>query len=116
VRFLGDIDVYAGVDAIYASASKRAVETVEPLAKHLGIDIRPVKASEVDVFAKHLIDEHKGRIVLLSTRRGRNRTTDRRAAWTPEHSQHRRQRVRQSVHCHRSMGWRRQGQDPEIAL
>lgn len=66
VRFLGSIDVYAGVDAIYASESKRAMETVEPLAKHLTVDTRPAKTYEVELFAKQLIEDHKGQIILLA--------------------------------------------------
>ena len=63
--FLQDIDVVAGVDAIYASEFKRTQETAAPLAERLGLEVRIADHTDVAGFMEHVLSEHKGRIVLV---------------------------------------------------
>jgi phosphohistidine phosphatase SixA len=62
---LEDIDVIAGVDAIYASQSLRTQQTAEPLAERLGLDVRLADQYQVVDFMANVLSDHKGRIVLV---------------------------------------------------
>ena len=64
---LEDVDVVAGVDAIYASEFRRTQQTAAPLAHRLGIDIRVADPYRVEEFMAEVLHEHKGEIVLIVT-------------------------------------------------
>ncbi|HUF73960.1 MAG TPA: phosphoglycerate mutase family protein [Gammaproteobacteria bacterium] len=63
--FLDNVDVVAGVNAIYVSPAKRTQQTAAPLAKRL--DIEPEVADHDDVvgFMNTLLFDHKREIVLV---------------------------------------------------
>jgi phosphohistidine phosphatase SixA len=63
--FLQDIDVVAGVNAIYASDKRRTQETAAPLAKRLNLDVQVADHSDVEGFMDHVQQEHAGEIVLI---------------------------------------------------
>lgn len=63
--FLADVDVLAGVDAIYASEFRRTQQTAAPLAKRLGLDVTIANPYEVVDFMADVQRRHKGKIVLV---------------------------------------------------
>ncbi len=63
--FMQDIDVVAGVNAIYASDKRRTQETAAPLAKRLNLPVQIADHHDTDGFMEHVIDEHHGKIVLI---------------------------------------------------
>jgi phosphohistidine phosphatase SixA len=67
--FLDNVDVVAGVDAIYVDATRRTQETAEPLARRLGIDYQVADHDDVVNFTKTVLFEHKREIVLVVTQR-----------------------------------------------
>lgn len=67
--FLADIDVLAGLDAIYADDAARTRQTAQPLAKRLGLEIRTTEPAETEPFMEGVLDDHKGEIVLIVTDR-----------------------------------------------
>ncbi len=69
VRVIGDVDVVAGVDAIYATRFRSTQETVEPLAEKLQLPVRIFDASDVVGICETMLTEHKGKIVLVVTDR-----------------------------------------------
>ena len=64
---LADIDVVAGVDAIYASEFRRTQQTAAPTARRLDLDVRITDPYQVESFMADVLDEHKGEIVLVVT-------------------------------------------------
>ena len=64
---LESIDVVAGVDAIYASESRRTRQTAEPLASRLGINVWSGDPYDVEPFMAQVLSDHKGEIVLVVT-------------------------------------------------
>lgn len=69
VRVLGDVDVVAGVDAIYATRFRRTQETAEPLARHLDLAVQVVDSRDIVGLCERILREHKGEIVLVVTNR-----------------------------------------------
>jgi broad specificity phosphatase PhoE len=65
--FLQDIDVVAGVDAIYASDLKRTQQTAAPLARRLGIEVETEDPHNVETFMRDVRRQHKGKIILIVT-------------------------------------------------
>jgi broad specificity phosphatase PhoE len=63
--FLQDIDVVAGVNAIYASDKRRTQETAAPLAKRLNLDIEIADHLDTDGFIADVLSDHGGEIVLI---------------------------------------------------
>jgi broad specificity phosphatase PhoE len=63
--FLQNIDVVAGVDAIYVSEFQRTRQTAEPLAMRLQVPIETVDQSDIVGFMANVLDEHQGDIVLV---------------------------------------------------
>jgi 2,3-bisphosphoglycerate-dependent phosphoglycerate mutase len=63
--FLEDVDVIAGVDAIYASEFRRTQETAAPLASRLGIQVAIADPYDVIGFMRSVLRRHKGDIVLV---------------------------------------------------
>lgn len=64
---LQDIDVIAGVDAIYASEFRRTQQTAAPIARRLDLDVRIADPYRVEEFMASVLREHKGEIVLVVT-------------------------------------------------
>jgi broad specificity phosphatase PhoE len=64
---LADIDVVAGVDAIYASEFRRTQQTAAPIARRLELDVQIRDPYQVEEFMATVLDEHKGEIVLVVT-------------------------------------------------
>lgn len=62
-----DIDVVAGVDAIYASEHRRTQETAAAVAQRLERDVFIRDPYEVEPFMAQTLREHKGEIVLVVT-------------------------------------------------
>jgi len=62
-----DIDVVAGVDAIYASEHLRTRETAAPISERLGIDVQVKNPYLVEPFMNQVLLDHKGEIVLVIT-------------------------------------------------
>ncbi|MEC9415369.1 MAG: phosphoglycerate mutase family protein [Pseudomonadota bacterium] len=64
-RQLKDADVVAGVDAIYSTSFKRNIETVEPLAKTLNLDIHIYEKNDYEKVLDEILDKYKGKIILV---------------------------------------------------
>jgi broad specificity phosphatase PhoE len=63
--FMQDIDVVAGVNAIYASDKRRTQETAAPLAKRLNLPVEIADHHDTDGFMERVLDDHSGKIVLV---------------------------------------------------
>ena len=63
--FLGDIDVVAGVDAIYASEFRRTQQTAAPLAERLELEVAIADQSDIVGFMEDVLSGHRGEIVLI---------------------------------------------------
>ena len=63
--FLADIDVVAGVDAIYASDRRRTQETAAPLAARLGLEVAIDDHYDIGGFMSRVMRAHGGEIVLI---------------------------------------------------
>jgi broad specificity phosphatase PhoE len=63
--FLENIDVVAGVNAIYASEARRTQETAAPLAKRLNLPVEIADHHDIDGFMERVLDDHGGEIVLI---------------------------------------------------
>jgi len=66
-RVLGDVDVVAGVDAIFATQFRKSQETADPIARKLELPVQVVEASNVRGLADMILQEYKGKIVLVIT-------------------------------------------------
>jgi broad specificity phosphatase PhoE len=66
-RFVGQIDVVAGVDAIFATQYRSTQETAEPLAQQLRLKVHVVDVSEVKGLLERILREFKGKVVLVIT-------------------------------------------------
>lgn len=64
-RVLHDVDVVAGVDAIYTSQFRRAQRTAAPLANALELDVNVADADAVAALMESILRKHKGEIVLI---------------------------------------------------
>ena len=62
-----DIDVVAGVDAVYSSEHRRTRDTAAAVAGRLGIDPRIGDPYAVESFMAQVLKDHKGEIVLVVT-------------------------------------------------
>jgi broad specificity phosphatase PhoE len=65
--FLDDVDVVAGVDAIYVTEALRTQQTAAPLAKRLNREVLTADPYRVGRFMRRVQREHKGKIVLIVT-------------------------------------------------
>lgn len=63
--FLANIDVVAGVNAIYASDKRRTQETAAPLAARLNLPVEIADHHDIDGFMEQVLDDHAGDIVLV---------------------------------------------------
>ena len=62
-----DIDVVAGVDAIYASEHRRTKETAQFVAERLGLEVLIRDPHLIEPFMSQVLINHKGEIVLIVT-------------------------------------------------
>lgn len=67
VRLLGEADVVAGVDAIFATQYRRTQETAAPLAERLGLEVQVADVADVKSLVNHILGEWKGEVVLVIT-------------------------------------------------
>jgi broad specificity phosphatase PhoE len=65
--FVQDIDVIAGVDAIYASEFKRTQQTADAVARRLELEVGVANPYDVEAFMADVLRDHKGQIVLVVT-------------------------------------------------
>jgi hypothetical protein len=67
-RVLGDVDVVAGIDAIFIVPNKRALETSAPLAQRNAAPVHTVdNPADVEALVARILREYKGKIILLIT-------------------------------------------------
>lgn len=66
-RLLGDVDVVAGVDAIFATQYRYTQETAEPLAQRLGLPVEVVDLDDNKGLRKRILRDYKGKVVLVVT-------------------------------------------------
>lgn len=65
-RQLVDADVVAGIDAIYSTDTRRSVETAQPVADALGLEIqRYVNQEDDEPVVDEMVRQNKGRIILV---------------------------------------------------
>jgi broad specificity phosphatase PhoE len=64
-RILADIDVVAGLDAVYVSQFRRTLDTARPVARLAELDPRPFDVSNVEAAVTEIVERHKGKIVLI---------------------------------------------------
>ncbi len=64
-RLLLDVDVIAGIDAVYSTPYQRTQQTAQPVADALDLPINTYDASDTEDFLDSILSEEKGRIVLV---------------------------------------------------
>ena len=65
-RQLVDADVVAGIDAIYSTPLRRTMETAQPTAKALGLEINTYSPDDDDeMVVDGMVAAHKGKIILV---------------------------------------------------
>ena len=64
-RQLVDVDVVAGIDAVYATAYKRSQETAAPIADALNLPINTYDAADTETVLETILKSHKGKIILV---------------------------------------------------
>jgi broad specificity phosphatase PhoE len=64
-RQLVDADVVAGIDAIYSTPFKRTVDTAQPVADALGLEINRYDPSDNEAVLETILKKHKGKIILV---------------------------------------------------
>jgi broad specificity phosphatase PhoE len=66
-RVLADVDVVAGVDAIFATQYRYTQETVDALAHRLHLPVQVVDVNDVKGLLKRILKDYKGKVVLVVT-------------------------------------------------
>ena len=66
-RVLTDVDVVAGVDAIFATQYRYTQETADPLARRLHLPVQVVDVNDVNGLLKRILKDYKGKVVLVVT-------------------------------------------------
>ncbi len=64
-RQLVDADVVAGIDAIYSTPYRRTLETAQPTADALGLEINRYDPSDNEAVLATILKTHKGKIILV---------------------------------------------------
>ena len=64
-RFIESIDVVQGVDAIYATGTRRTQQTAEAVAMRRGIEVETADPTDVVGFMERVLSDHKGQITLI---------------------------------------------------
>jgi hypothetical protein len=67
-RVLGDVDVIAGVDAIFIAPNRRSRDTTVTLAMHNEAPVHTLEdPADVDALVERILVEFKGKVVLIVT-------------------------------------------------
>lgn len=66
-RVLADIDVVAGVDAVFTTQYRHTQETADPLARRLHVPVQTVDVADVKGLLKRILTQYKGKVVLVIT-------------------------------------------------
>jgi broad specificity phosphatase PhoE len=66
-RVLGQADVVAGVDAIFATQYRDTQETADPLARRLRLPVQVVDVTDLRGLLKRILRDYKGKVVLVVT-------------------------------------------------
>jgi broad specificity phosphatase PhoE len=66
-RVLGEVDVVAGVDAIFATQYRYTQETAEPLAQRLRLPVQVVDVTDVKALLERILTDYKGKVILIVT-------------------------------------------------
>lgn len=64
-RQLVDADVVAGIDAIYSTPYRRTIETAQPVADALDLEINHYSPDDNEAVLNRILKNHKGKIVLV---------------------------------------------------
>jgi len=64
-RQLVDADVVAGIDAIYSTSYRRTIETAQPVADALKLEINSYNPDEEEAELGRMLKQHKGKIILI---------------------------------------------------
>ena len=64
-RQLVDADVVAGIDAIYSTQFRRTLETAQPVADALGLEISHYDPANEEAELDRMLKTHKGEIILI---------------------------------------------------
>jgi len=64
-RQLVDADVVAGIDAIYSTPFRRTIETVQPTADALDLDVNLYAPDDNEAVLAEILKAHKGKIILV---------------------------------------------------
>ncbi len=64
-RQLVDADVVAGIDAIYSTPFRRTIETVQPTADALDLDVNLYAPDDNEAVLSEILKAHKGKIILV---------------------------------------------------
>ena len=64
-RQLVDADVVAGIDAIYSTPFRRTVETAQPVADALELEINRYDPDDNEAVLARILKNHKGKIILV---------------------------------------------------
>lgn len=62
---LSEVDVVAGLNAIFVSEARRTRDTAKPLANRLNLPLFEMPAADVKGLVERILNEHKGDIVLI---------------------------------------------------
>jgi 2,3-bisphosphoglycerate-dependent phosphoglycerate mutase len=60
-----DVDVVAGLDAIYATEYRRTQETAAPLSARLDLPVTAADSNDVEGLIARILSDHKGKITLV---------------------------------------------------
>ncbi len=66
-RVVGDADVVAGVDAIFATQYRLTQETADPIARRLRLPVQVMDVTDVNGLLKRILTDYKGKVVLVVT-------------------------------------------------
>jgi len=64
-RQLLEVDVVAGIDAVYSTPFKRSQETAQPIADALSLPIKTYDADDTETVLDKILKNHKGKIILV---------------------------------------------------
>lgn len=64
-RQLVDADVVAGIDAIYSTPYRRTIETAQPVADALNLEINRYDPDDNEATLETILKQHKGKIILV---------------------------------------------------
>ncbi len=70
-RVLADIDVVAGLDAIYVAPNRRSRDTVIPLTRKSDVPVHTIdNPDDVETLVRNILSTYKGKIILIVTEAG----------------------------------------------